>query len=169
MRWPPPPLTSPVEERIAWAESCHENLGQALLSDPRSKPLLTRFRESASASHAAMQSTGIVEICRACDQEEGGSCCGAGLEAHYDTLLLLVNRLLGVNLPQSRPDSQSCFFLGPRGCLLTTRHVLCVNYVCGKITSRIPPTGLAALREKEGEELETLLWLNERLRQVLKG
>lgn len=168
MLWPPPPLASPVQDRIAWAVASCETTRATLRSDETVEVLLARFRRAAESSREAMQSSGIVEICRRCDEIEGGSCCGAGLEKHYDAVLLLINRLLGTVLPGSRRDSHSCFFLGPEGCLLSARHVLCVNYVCRKITDRIRPERLARLREREGEELETLFHLHERIKKVLK-
>jgi hypothetical protein len=46
--------------------------------------------------------------------------------------------------------------------------VICVNYLCNKITDRINPQKLKALREKEGIELDILFRLNERLKKVLQ-
>lgn len=166
---PPPPLSGSIEDRIEWADACCEAAAGRLCSDKDVEALLSRFRRAAAGSREALQSTGIVEICRRCDALEGGSCCGAGLEKHYDAVLLLINRLLGAALPKRRQDPRSCFFLGPEGCLLTARHVLCVNYVCRKITDRIRPEGLARLRNREGEELEALFLLHERIKKVLKS
>jgi hypothetical protein len=46
--------------------------------------------------------------------------------------------------------------------------VLCINYVCSKITSRIKSDPLAALREAEGEEILLLFRVNEKLRKLIK-
>lgn len=113
-----------------------------------------------------MTKTGIPEICRKCEKDEGGSCCGAGLEDKYDRWLLLVNLLLGIKLPKNRYDTKSCFFLGEGGCLLKARHVICVNYLCKKITDQIDPHKISVLREKEGIELYALFILNERLKKI---
>ena len=111
---------------------------------------------------------GIVELCRECEEKEGGSCCGAGLEKQYSGMLLLINRLLGVTLPNQREEPSSCFFLSSSGCRLVARHVLCINYVCNKITSRIKPDQMAALRKAEGEEILLLFQVNEKLRKLMK-
>lgn len=116
-----------------------------------------------------MRCTGIVDCCKECEEKEGGSCCGAGLEKHYSGILLLINLLLGVTLPLEREQPSGCFFLSPTGCLLLARHVLCINYVCNKITSRIKPENLAALREAEGEEILLLFQLNETLKKFLRA
>ena len=47
------------------------------------------------------------------------------------------------------------------------RHVICVNYVCAKITNRINPNELSRLREKEGLELDLLFLTNERVKKLL--
>lgn len=102
-----------------------------------------------------------------CDRQEGGSCCGAGLEDKYDGILLLINRLAGIAVPGRRQDPGNCFFLGEKGCLLLARHVICVNYLCKKITDRVAHEALIDLREREGEELNTLFQLHERILRLL--
>lgn len=114
-----------------------------------------------------MAESGIVDECRDCDRREGGSCCGAGLEHHYSGIILLINLLLGVDVPKRRHDPAGCFFLGEKGCTLLARHVICVNYLCKRINDRILPEKIAALRKKEGIELETLFMLQESIRNQL--
>jgi hypothetical protein len=115
-----------------------------------------------------MLDSGLVQACAECETLEGGSCCGRGLEVHYDGELLLINLLLGASLPEERRDPRSCYFLGPKGCVLSARHVLCVNYLCPKAADRIDSKALALLRELEGVQLETLFVLHERVRTVVK-
>jgi hypothetical protein len=110
---------------------------------------------------------GLSEICKRCDTEEKGSCCGRGIENYYDEPLLLLNLILGVNLHIRRYDKASCFFLGPKGCLLAARHTLCVNYLCDKITKRFSPAELSRLRDAEGIQLELTFQLCESLRKFL--
>jgi len=61
-----------------------------------------------------MLRTGIVDLCRECEEKEGGSCCGAGLENHYSGMLLLINRLLGVALRTKGKNRRAAFFSPPR-------------------------------------------------------
>ncbi|MBW1704162.1 MAG: hypothetical protein JRJ86_03235 [Deltaproteobacteria bacterium] len=159
-------LSSPIQEKIAWSEAfCHEFRDQ-LLKDKTIVELLNKLENAIRASHSEMTKTGIATICRECEQDEGGSCCGVGLENRYDWELLLINLLLDVNLPQKRHDPESCFFLGETGCLLQARHVICINYVCKKITDLVDPQKLNALRQREGEELNTLFLLHERIKKM---
>ncbi len=164
----PKSINRPVEERIAWAESCFQGSGGLFLKDEKTAALLTQFKSAARASGQEMKDAGVVALCRECDQEEGGSCCGKGLENKYDAWLLLINKLLGVDLPKVRQQTGGCFFLGEKGCTLMARHVICINYMCKKITNDIRPSVLNALREIEGEEIECLFMLNEQVKRVLK-
>lgn len=161
-------LSSPIEEKIAWARHCYQKFGDDLLKEKRLIDLLAHLKAAAVASRREMALTGIVEICRRCEHEEGGSCCGAGLENRYDGWLLLINLLLGVRLPKTRLQTDSCFFLGKSGCLLMARHVICINYLCRKATDLIDPHTIMKLREKEGEEVNTLFMLHETIKTVLR-
>lgn len=161
-------LESPIEEKIAWARRQYQMYEEALLRDPGIAGLLTDLEAAINASHEEMMGTGMAAICRRCDQEEGGSCCGAGIEDRYDAWLLLINLLLGATLPEKPCQSDACFFSGETGCLLRARHVLCINYLCKKATDQIDPGRLSRLREKEGVEVNALFILHERIKTVLK-
>ncbi len=163
------PVSRSVEEKIAWAETCFEEKGGLFLRDGRTANLLSRLKEAVRASRAAMAVAGVAYECRMCEEREGGSCCGAGLENKYDGTLLLINLLLGIQLPKQRYDPSSCLFLGPDGCLLIARQVICVNYLCKKIEDRIDPTKIALLREKEGVELECIFLLHDRIKKKLRA
>jgi hypothetical protein len=165
----PVPLEVSIERKITWAEDCFREFGDLLLREEDIARLLKALEKAARNSHREMAASGVAGLCRECDQREGGSCCGAGLEDHYSGPLLLINRLLGADIPEERHDPSSCFFLGEGGCLLPARHVICVNYLCKKITDRIAPRELSPLREKEGIELEYLFLLNEALKKVLRS
>jgi hypothetical protein len=161
-------LSSPIEEKIAWARRHYERFGEVLLRERGIADLLENLKEAVAASRREMAHTGIVEICRRCDLEEGGSCCGAGIENRYDVWLLLINRLLGAHLSEERRQPDACFFSGENGCLLMARHIICINYLCKNVTDQIDPCRISALREKEGAEVNALFVLHERIKTVLK-
>ena len=160
-------LADRIIEKIVWAEDFHSLSKDEFLRDPKISDLLLRLGAAIHDSRCEMTGRGIVEICKDCDQKEGGSCCGYGLENYYDETLLLINLLLGVGLPKERAESTSCFFLSANGCRLLARHVICINYVCERITHRFHPQELAPLREKEGVEVELLFRLNEELKKAV--
>ena len=160
-------ISSPVEKKIAWAEACYQTSGRHLHEDKTVIDLLGKIKKAIHASHAEMMETCIVDLCEQCERDEGGSCCGAGMENRYDGRLLLINLLLDVDIPRTGRDPKSCFFLGEKGCLLQARQVICINYICKKITDRIDPAKINALREKEGEEVNLLFLLHEHIKKAL--
>ena len=160
---------SSIEKKISWAAHSYRKYRDILIDDKNIRHLLEKFRKASSESQKEMIETGLVNLCRECEEEEGGACCGKGIENRYSGTLLLINLLLDVRLPEKAPDSKSCFFLGEKGCSLSARHVICINYVCKKITDRIPGQVLNNLREKEGAELDILFMLNEKIKSVLRG
>jgi hypothetical protein len=163
-----PSLSSPIQVKANWAIDCYASLGEKLSHDPEIVNLVKHLKKAISESRSAMSETGLSSICRQCEVEEGGSCCGAGLEDRYSAGLLLINLLLEATLPVARFDENSCYFLGKKGCLLKARHAICVNYICSKISHQLDPGLLGVLREKEGVELVALFRLNERIKTLLR-
>ena len=163
------PVDRPVDEKITWALNCFDKYKNTFLKDKKTEQLLKKLQEASTQSLKEMIEIGLVDECRKCEEEEGGACCGAGIENRYSGTLLLINLLLGIKLPEKAFDPKSCFFLGPGGCILRARHVICVNYVCRKITERIPGQMLNHLRENEGKELDILFILNERIKFILRN
>jgi hypothetical protein len=110
----------------------------------------------------------IVEICKRCDEEEGGSCCGAGMENKFDTFLLLVNLLLGVTLPEQHQRTDSCYLLTDKGCMLKVRLVLCVDFLCDKILNGLSVEELFSLQKISGEELVTGFRLYDAVKRFMR-
>lgn len=158
----------PIAAKIARAETLFRERGEQLRADAMVAELLERLPPATAACRQAMATAGIVELCATCERDEGGSCCGAGLEDRYDGVTLLVNLLLGAELPIRRRDPASCFFLGADGCRLRARDVICVNFICKKIADEVSPQRLGLLREREGVELETLFALHARVSALLR-
>jgi len=159
--------SDPIVAKIGLAEDFYFLSRNELLKNQKISDLLEALRAAIRDSHGEMRERGIVKLCRQCDEKEGGSCCGSGLEAYYNETLLLINLLLGVGLPKERAEPASCFFLSRHGCGLLARHVICINYLCKKITDHFHPRELASLREKEGVEVELLFRLNEEMKKAL--
>ncbi len=163
------PPSGPTKEKVAWAETCFQEYGDALLKDKTITMLLEKLQKAIAASHQTMDNAGIVHLCAECENREGGSCCGAGIENKYDGWLLLINLLLGHTLPKNRRDQKSCFFLGHSGCMLLARHVICVNFLCNKVTESVDRRKIETMREKEGEELGILFRLNEAVKKRMRN
>lgn len=156
-----------IDARYAWALAQHRVHGARLREDGVVGGLLAELRAQVAASREAMVAAGLVEACRACEEREGGSCCGRGMEEHYDGILLLVNLLLGAVIREEWRDPESCLFLGSTGCTLPARDHICVNYLCIKVGDRITPAALAEMRRRQGCELDTLFRLCDHLTTLL--
>lgn len=156
-----------IQEKIEEARSLFTAWEDKLRQDGRIRALLARLGQSIRASRQAMQRLGVVEACKRCEELEGGSCCGPGVENRYDGLQLLINLLLGVALPLEQTYPDSCYFLEACGCSLKARHVLCVNYLCAKLQKALSQDDTIALQSIVGEELETGFALHEVLKERL--
>ena len=155
--------------KIEKARAVHERWGECLKRDSGIARLMSELESHWSSSWQVMEETGIVACCRHCEEEEGGSCCGRGIENKYNETLLLLNLLFGVVLPDVRGRPDSCFFLGDCGCQLRIREVLCVNYLCAAIQKQLSLEELARVQETIGRELDTVFVLQEAVRRILKS
>lgn len=158
-----------VTEKIRQARMLMEQFGETLRRDATVGALMERLGANLADSAQAMVDTGVVRACTECDEQDGGSCCGAGIENHYTPTLLLVNLLFGAELPAGRSREGCCFFLGDRGCMLKVRQVLCVNYLCQAIQKSLSHQGRDRLQEAVGAELSTAFLLHEAVLRVLRA
>ena len=156
-----------LEARHAWAQEQHRLYGARLCEDEVVDRLLAELRAHVVASRESMAGAGLVENCRACEEEEGGSCCGRGMEDHYDGVLLLINLMLGAVIEKEWRDEESCLFLGSTGCRLPARDHICVNYLCMKMGERLSSTAVAEMRKRQGCELDTLFRLTDHITKLL--
>ena len=158
---------SDIRRRIAAAQGLLPEVRSALGEDAGLRELLETVRERAEASRAALFSSGVAAECRRCEEEEGGSCCGAGIEDRYSVVILVINLLLGGRLPEERRFETSCHFLGETGCALFVRDTLCVNYLCGAVQKKLAHGDLITLQTIAGEEMDAAFRLHERIGKLL--
>lgn len=159
---------SSIYEKIEQAHNLLETCGSSLIEDPQIHALLRKLRDCIENTNQSMVTLGVVAECKNCEEREGGSCCGSGIENKYDAVLLLINLLLGFSLENEEPSGNSCYFLGEKGCKLTARHVLCVNYMCQKLHKKLPREQLISLQICAGEELDTLFILHEAIKKKIR-
>lgn len=156
-----------IEGKIEEALRLHAQWGERLLGDPGVSALLEGLKQSITRSAEVMVQVGVAEACRRCDEEEGGSCCGAGIEDQYAPSLLLVNLLLGATISGDRVSANSCYFLGEKGCRLRARDILCLNYLCSGLQRMLGPDLLHHLQRIVGEEMERLFRVQEAVRRFM--
>jgi hypothetical protein len=159
---------SDILEKIRIARELFAGFGEVLRADVSLCEQLRELRLRAEESGQAAVRSGVADSCRRCDEEEGGSCCGAGIENRYTPELLLMNILLGADLPESRYFENSCWFLGDRGCILTAREILCINYLCMRLQKELGPESLRQFQETIGSEMEAIFVLHDKIRNFIR-
>ncbi|MDH5767926.1 MAG: hypothetical protein OEZ31_03090 [Nitrospirota bacterium] len=161
-------IESSIGYKIALAYDLQSRYGQSLLHDEKIKTLLVQLDKNIGATWKEMEFIGVVKECTDCALNGGGSCCGAGMEKNYDSILLFINLMLGKILPSEYYDPHSCYFLSGQGCVLRARQVICVNYLCQRISKNIQQDKLIRLQKIAGEELKTLFMLEEYIKKEIR-
>ena len=133
------------------------------------RDLLREYHEKIHESWQAMKKHGIAEECTICALQDGGSCCGQGIENKFDVVTLLVNLLSGVRLPARPWDPTGCWFLGEKGCLLVARHVICVNFICKRLYAAVPSEKIQMVQKAMQAETDAGFILEEYLKGWLTG
>ena len=157
-----------IQEKVRWAHLLYDRFGHSLLADPEVVGLLRRYRAAVARTWGLMEETGVVEECTRCAVEDGGSCCGAGIEDRFDVVLLLINLLAGGSLPHRAQDPTGCLFLGEKGCTIPARHTICVNYICRRLEARLGREALQRLQEGIGRECDAAFLLEEGIKAWLR-
>ena len=142
-----------LEGEIKRACDLYTRHGDELAEDMALQKLLTVYREAILNTRAEMERDGIAEECGICASEGEGSCCSIEAEGWYDYLLLLLNLLMGVGLPENREVPGHCLFVGKRGCKLMARYSFGINYLCPRLKVRLGTECGRAFLSKAGDEI----------------
>lgn len=156
---------SAVKKRIALAREKYYAYGERLLEIAEIRELLKKLDNAINASRRCMIEVGLVEICRKCAME-GKCCCRKWVEDEYDEYILLINFLLGVEPPSERVYPNACFFVGPKGCRLKAREVICVDFLCDRVKDELGHEKVVKIQRVIGDELETAFLLKEKIKTV---
>ena len=119
-----------IAEKIELAKAIYDDYGVMLRG--KYAEILRRLDRAIERTWDYMRAKGIAETCRRCALETG-SCCWRWVEDIYGIETLLINLLLGVELPKKRYRNDLCFFCGENGCKLKAREGICVTYLCERI------------------------------------
>jgi len=137
-----------IDEAITRSRLIHHHYGGSILEEKGLIDLLEGYRVAIRTTRDLMQRMGMVKACSVCAEEKAGGCCFEGVEEWYDDLLLLVNLLLGVELPHHREIDGECLFLGRQGCKLAARYSFCINFLC--------PALIASLKRSQREDFASV-------------
>ena len=154
-----------ISEQIQIAKKLYSLYGSQILLDKKCFSLLEKFKESIEDSWKLMKELGVVHICSICADEKPGGCCYFGIETCYTDMILLLNQLLGVNLPEQRQFEKSCLFVGEHGCLLNARFKTCIYHLCPEIINSLCEYDLFRLRAVTNYEIR----LGAQLEAAIRG
>ncbi len=157
-----------IQQKIDQAYRLYDICGASLRQEPSIRSSLEKLQWCIENTNRTMLALGVVAQCKHCETKDGGSCCGAGIENKYGPVLLLMNLLLGTALPNQARMQNSCYFLRENGCMLTVRHVLCVNYICKNIQKKLTRRELIDLQSCAGEELDKVFVLHEAIKKKIR-
>jgi hypothetical protein len=157
-----------IQKKIKLAQNLYILWRDALGKQSQINNLLADLERCISVSREYMLEFRIIEICKRCDEKEGGSCCGSGMENKFDAYLLLVNLLLGVSLPEYHLRTDSCYLLTDKGCILKVRLLLCIDFLCDKIMDALSVKEYLSLQKISGEELVAAFKLYDAIKKFLR-
>ncbi len=153
-----------VIEKVRRAKELCELYGEELRREFSGE--LERLSRAIERTWRFMRETKLPELCREC-AERGKCCCRPWVAELFDEYDLLLNCLLGVDLPEEREVEGLCFFVGRSGCRLKVRQVICVDFLCPE-AERLLGEKEIELREIEGEELELAFILKDKVKKKLE-
>ena len=159
--------TDYVVREVRLAYHLYKMFGHALLQDETGRAFLVQLDQNIEATQKEMVAAGVIEECADCAVNGEGTCCGKRTGFKYDSVILLVNLLLGKTIPLQSQDPHACYFLTREGCMLRARHVICVNFLCPRLHKNIQHEMLVQLQEVAGEELDTLFLVEEYIKKKI--
>ncbi|OAG27460.1 hypothetical protein [Thermodesulfatator autotrophicus] len=143
-----------------------QKYGRLLKEDLEINSYLEKHQKAFVRVQKIMQKTGAALFCQECGQA-ALSCCGKGMEFECEEALLLANLVLGVKIPSSRHLAKGCFFLGPNGCVLKVRPLICRNFICPELKDALGLSKIRQIQDAFDEEAFYLFQLLERIKTIL--
>ena len=156
-----------VREEIQAAREAFRSYGAELAMDGRIKGLLVSYLAEVELSWELLDEMEVVPICGECAADDPGGCCSATAGTWQNRRILLINLLMGVELPDEPFEQAACFFVGPKGCLLKAREAFCINFFCPLLEERMDPADLSHFLRQAGKEVYLGVELEKALLAVL--
>jgi hypothetical protein len=141
------------DQKISRMEELHARHGDDLKKNASvisSLALIDKHSDKLAAHMLVMK---LDHLCTTCASIKGGGCCSSYMEANSSTLLLLINKLHGVNVCRQHTPSADCCFLGKKGCILPIKPIFCLNYNCKHIVDQATREEMSELELLAGELL----------------
>ena len=128
--------------------------GKSILEDKEISGLIKQYKKYIEHTWKTMETLKVTEICSKCAEIEPGGCCFQDVETWYSDVQLLINMLMGVDIPMLRMYDNSCMFVGEKGCRLLSRNAFCINFLCDKIKKHVSTGEINILNSSAGKEID---------------
>ena len=156
-----------IDNKMEEMAKLYDRHGIQLLKNDAITESLALLRKYAAKLSAQMKAMNLGQLCSNCPSRTGGGCCSSYMEANSDVVLLLINRLYGINVTRQHQDSTECCFLGHAGCILPLKPMFCLNYNCKHISDQATGTEMEDLEQLAGRLLTEQTRLESILLQYL--
>ncbi len=167
--WPPRPSPLDLIGRIQKAKALYERMDEWSKGHPAliclCKDLDNRLRGLA----LAFQQLGAWDVCRMCALGPKGACCFKGAEEWYETVHLLVNMIMGVDLEGIQVTEEQCPFVGEKGCILRYKNEFCLDFFCDRCKRELGMEKISNLRSLAGKTIAIGITLEHLLYRILKS
>jgi len=142
-----------IRAGVEKAQGIYARCGGGIGADRELGALVENYRRAIGRTRDIMAASGMVTACTQCALQTPGGCCFQDVETWYDPVLLLMNLLMGCDMPARREIAAGCFFLGEKGCKLLARYSFCINYLCPHLKALLGPSGTGRFVRVAGQEL----------------
>lgn len=153
---------------IIHSENLFKSYHHLLLKDPYLNEQLKLLRDSIEQSRNTMRESGMSAECFKCSVNDEATCCGNEYSLYCNAILLLINRLLGVEIKQQTYSKTLCAYITPTGCSLLARPVICLNFLCNRLRANIPHHRIVITQNIVGKELDNLFRIEEYIKKLIK-
>lgn len=145
--------SSSVSERLKTAQRLFDQFSGQLKNNKALTDGLEQLDLLARELSAHMNAMDMGRQCVLCASEEGGGCCSLYMAGETDTVQILMNLLVGIDVKKVRDDGFECCFLGSEGCLFSFKPMFCLNYNCTRIKENCDKTVMQELERLSGKLL----------------
>ncbi|MGD9948134.1 MAG: hypothetical protein AB7U29_06590 [Desulfobulbus sp.] len=135
------------KEKLSQAQILLEHLRQKKMLDTALLKEIEFLRSGCLRLAAQMVDMALGRLCGSCASRPDGGCCSAYMADNTDSIQILINLLLGMEIVRREPNDSDCCFLGSMGCLFMAKPIFCLNYNCIHIVTGSDSAALALLEQ----------------------
>jgi hypothetical protein len=156
-------------ERLIEARALFAALADRLTASLTFQGELDQLRWHSQVLNEQMRTMDLGQLCCRCAARPGGGCCSAYMADNTDSIQMLINLLLGVNVTQQQDSGGNCCFLGALGCLFLIKPIFCLNYNCSHILDSGEPVHLKTLYQRAAAVLSQQTKIEGILIEILRN